>query len=105
MMSPWRWKDVAVFLILLAIFTAIGSSLADCLWQHFWREGLLRSATNVVSGTSWDHNCGTFEAVAKSVWLEMGCVEMAATGMACAPRLRCQVVARPNGESYGAESR
>ena len=28
MMSPWRWRDIAVFLFLLVIFTAIGSSLA-----------------------------------------------------------------------------
>ena len=39
MMSPWRWKDIAVFLCLLAIFTAVGASLAIVSGNIFAARG------------------------------------------------------------------
>ena len=38
-MSPWRWKDVVVFLWLLVIFTAVGSSLAILSGNIFGAKG------------------------------------------------------------------
>lgn len=39
MISPWSWKDISVFLCLLAIFTAIGSSLAIFSGNIFGARG------------------------------------------------------------------
>ena len=39
MMSPWRWKDIVVFLFLLVIFTAVGSSLAIVSRNIFGARG------------------------------------------------------------------
>src|ERR1700730_16310801 len=60
----------------------------DCLWQHLWCEGLLRSDTDVVSRNRGYHNCGALKSVVTFVWMEMGGVEMADTSLACTPRLR-----------------
>ncbi|HET6179306.1 MAG TPA: hypothetical protein VFE61_20420 [Candidatus Sulfotelmatobacter sp.] len=39
MTSPWRWKDIGVLLILLAIFSAIGMSLAIFSGNLFGAKG------------------------------------------------------------------
>jgi membrane protease YdiL (CAAX protease family) len=38
-MSPWRWKDIALFIFLLAIFTAVGASLAIVSGNIFGARG------------------------------------------------------------------
>lgn len=39
MMSPWRWKDIVVFLFLLVILSAVGSSLAIVSGNIFGARG------------------------------------------------------------------